>query len=65
MSPITWFSTAMHHGDDQNVVRLDCVQDSVRKDVSKATMDVFFDDSPARWRFSDFQDCLLYGIDES
>lgn len=54
----------MHHGDDQNVVRLDCVQDSVRKDVSKATMDVF-DDSPARWRFSDFQDCLLYGIDES
>ena len=46
IAPITRFPAAMHHRDDQNVVRFDGIQHGIREDVSKTSPHVLFKWTP-------------------
>ena len=41
----------MHHSNNKDEFRFDCVQDSVREDMRKAATNVVIENSPTFWRF--------------
>jgi hypothetical protein len=65
MSPITRLTAAMCDGEDENVIRLNGVEDGVRKNMRKAYPHVIVVNSPALRGFEDAVNGLLYAVDES
>ena len=54
----------MHHGDDENKLRFDGVQNSVGKDTREAATNVVIQDSPTFGAFENSVDCVLNGFDK-
>jgi hypothetical protein len=54
----------MHHGDNENVICFDRVQDAIWKNSGKATAHVFVNDTPSIGRVDDASDSSFDRLDK-
>lgn len=60
--PVTRLTTAMHNRQNQNVVLLNCVENTIGKLTRHTTPNIFINCSVASWGFPDSVDCIFNSI---
>ena len=55
----------MHHGNDQNIINLDRIEQRVREHLGQTTTDVFLEDTPTLWRLHNLSNGCLDAPNES
>jgi hypothetical protein len=61
---VSRLTTAVHDGNDENEVRLNRVQDTVRKHPREAATDILVEDAPSCRRIKNSVDRVFDGGDE-